>query len=593
MVISKNEQGYAMLLLMMVISLTVLLGTAAFSIASENKKAGVLGQQQLQCYYIAASGLEHALARATTELNTAQDKLYGMSSTSSLTEYALGNVADGSYTVSIEKIGAKEYRFKSVGTLGNSTKYLEAVIQLNNEMDFTRGVWVGGNFVNSGDLLGQCMTMNSDITVKGYTDISQVVIKGNLHSDGYARLRGATVNGKVTSATGFVDIDAYHGFGLDRCSLVGQITAAGDVAIKGTAGDIYSGGTVTIQEDSQRSASKAGQITCRNGVTISNSTVNSINSEGNITIRSSTVGDILTNGTAHLQDSTAGSIKSNLGLTITNTSQNKNQQKVNGSLYSASDIRAAGITIKQNVLGNSIYLDGSEVKGYVFAKSGVVQKTNGSVVRGVFPPDLSYEYKDRFTYQIQNKHVSTKFPSFIKNLAWYSQRTPEDHKIPLGPSDSTIEISNEATNERYDLSQMSGIYIIESPYLKPKVYVSGRYQGNVVIVVDGDISVLGELQPANSTDSMALIANGNVVLGNLEDAQNPFMIRALVYANNDMFIAGAIVTGALIVNRDLAISTLHTFHYSADLVNLPFFNQAKPPFTVIRKEKYPVMREES
>ncbi|SHK07448.1 hypothetical protein SAMN02745123_00591 [Desulforamulus aeronauticus DSM 10349] len=582
-----------MLLLMMVISFTVLLSTAAFSIATENKKSGVLGQQQLQCYYIAASGLEHALARATTELNTAQDKLYGMSSTSSLTEYALGNVADGSYKVSVEKIGTREYRFKSVGTLGNITKYLEAVIQLNNDMDFARGVWVGGNLINSGDLSGQCITMNSDITVKGYTDISQVLIKGNLHSDSYARLRGVKVNGKVTSATGFVDIDAYNGFGIDRCSVVGHVTAAGDVAVKGTAGDIYSGGAVTIQEDSQRDGSKAGNITCRNGAVISNSTVNSINSEGNITIQSSTAGGILTNGMANIQDSTTGSIKSKLGLTINNTAQNKNQEKINGSLYSAGDIRAAGTTIEQNVLGNSIYLDSSEVKGYVFAKSGVVQKTNGSVVRGVFPPNLSYEYKDRFTYETQNKNVSAKLPSFIKNLAWYSQRTPEDHKILLGPNDSAIEINDDSTDKRYDLSQMSGIYIIESPYLKPKVYVSGRYRGNVVIVVDGDIYVPGELQPEKSSDSMALIANGNVILGNLYDTQNPFTIRALVYANNDMSIYGAIVTGALIVNRDLDISALHTFHYNADLVNLPFFNKAKPPFTVIRKEKYPVMREES
>ncbi|AQS58480.1 hypothetical protein [Desulforamulus ferrireducens] len=583
MLIIKNQQGYAMLLLMVVISFTVLLGSAALSIATENKKADVLGQQQLQCYYVAASGLEHALARATTELNTAQDKLYGMSSGTPLNDYALGAVAGGIYRVSVERIGSREYKFKSVGTLGNNSKYLEAVIQLNNDMDFSRGIWVGGNLMNSDNLWEQLITINSDVTVKGYTNLSGIIINGNLHSDSFVRLRGVKVKGTLTSATSYVDVD--NGLLVDRDS--GDIIAAGDVTMKGSSGNIISGGLVTVGKDSPGNQSSAGHITSKNGAVINNSNVKNISTEGNITVLSSTVGEILTNGTANIQRSNTSTISARAGISITGISN------INGNLYSAEDISAHTTTVQQNVLGNSVFLDDTEVKGYVFAKSGLVQKDNGAVVRGILPPDLTYQYEDYFIYENQNRNISPQVPSFINNFEWYRQHTPEEQIIRLKPGDWEIEINDDPANDKYNLSNMSGVYIIESDYHRPTVHISGRYRGNLVIVVDGDIYVQGDLQPESSTDSIALIANGDVVLGNVGNLLNPYNIRALIYANNNMSIYGAKITGALIVNGDLNILALHIFNYHTDLVNLPFFNKTKPPFTVIRKEKYAVMREES
>lgn len=129
-----DEHGYAMLLLIMVLSFSILLGIAALALTSANTKASFNDQQQLQCYYIAATGLEHALARSTVELNNSGNQLF------SLTDQEQGNYipetpfsGGGTYEVEVSKVAntSNQYHFVSTGKLGNLTKSLETIIQFN------------------------------------------------------------------------------------------------------------------------------------------------------------------------------------------------------------------------------------------------------------------------------------------------------------------------------------------------------------------------------------------------------------------------------------------------------------------------------
>lgn len=590
----RNEKGYAMLLLMVVIAFTVLLGTAAFSLSAENKKAGILEQQQLQCYYIAESGLEHALARATAELNGNNDQLYSMSVGDSKAYlngkfYNGQNKEIGHYNVLVEKVGIRQYKFKSTGTMGNITKYLETIIQVNNEMDFSKGAWIGGDYKYDiskfwDDLF---VTFNSDLTVKGNITALRLTVNGNLNIDGNgadeeykAELYGVKVTGNTTLAKGNMLIERSPI--LQYPSYLGNVFAPGRVEVYGcNTGDIYSGDFVKVTQHNWLFGSypsNTGNITSKNGVNISGgSVVKGISTEGNVSVLASSAGNIITHNTADIKGSVVGEVKGK-GSIITDSS-------TTNSLFSAGNISLKnGSVVNGNVWAQNIDLNKTTVKGHLYAINNINVGNNVSFL-GLHRNYTGYTYSDNFNYIERYPNVSSKFPDFIKNFDWYYARTPDDHKIHLGRNDRTL-IIGDGKNVDYYLPDMRGVYVIDSVDNTPfTVYVKGRYSGNVIIVAKGNIIVNGNLT-GGENDSLALIANGNLTLG---DYSNVY-IRALLYSSQTMTIRwGSEVHGALIT-KDLDVQAALTFYYDDKLVNLPYFaSRTKPPFTVIRKEKFPVV----
>lgn len=62
-----DKNGYAMFIVMMVIMVLFLLGTAILSVAGNSKKDSICQREQMQAYFIAEAGVEKTLAKVVSD----------------------------------------------------------------------------------------------------------------------------------------------------------------------------------------------------------------------------------------------------------------------------------------------------------------------------------------------------------------------------------------------------------------------------------------------------------------------------------------------------------------------------------------------
>lgn len=169
--IRTNQNGYAMLLVMLVMLVLFLLGTAILAVAGNSKKDSLSQKNQLQAYYIAEAGVEKTLARAIND----QDWLDGYDASAkkylSNTSYADGTIA----YVNVKKesiAGGYKLTIESKGQFSGSSRTLTVVADVpSNSLDFSKGLWV------KTDTELKDFKLNSDVLTNSEVNLNKIAIE--------------------------------------------------------------------------------------------------------------------------------------------------------------------------------------------------------------------------------------------------------------------------------------------------------------------------------------------------------------------------------------------------------------------------------
>lgn len=589
----RGDGGFAVLFMMAVILLTAVLITGAHAIGSASKGSALVQGQQMQCYYIAQTGLEHAMAVATVTINTPLDRITSMSVP--IPHYVQGETAGGAYDVAVERLSANRYKFKCNATLGDISKYLEITLQADKDLDFSKGILLGSSFMHANSDLA--VQINSDVYVQGDLIISKVDISGSLSASGNITLYGANIGGAVKTFDGGISILPYTGSGA-RGSAVGDLNAGGSVLVQGKTGNINGGGEVTVMQESPGIPSRTGNIYCSGnkltgaGVSVSGSIVNSLSTEGDILLTAAQAGDLMACRQIVLRGSNAGTVRARGDILVTD--EETGSASGTASLYSGGDVLVDnGALVSGSVWGSNIMLQNTRprgstrVNGYLYASRSIT--VNNALYLGMFQ-NYPYIYNEGYIYANKNIYTPLVFPEFENNYESYLSRAKSDHRLYADPGSPYIEINNNA-EAPFRLQDMEGIYIIDTEEGSTvNLGIQGQYTQPVVLVVNGDVNVTGPLY-GNSPGGLAIIARGRfTVAGETDFYPEPWYIRALIFAGGKVSIGrstdlwGGLIAGSLEINEGLS------FTPDTGLTGEGYFSsRIKPPFTVIRKERFPVL----
>lgn len=589
----RGDGGFAVLFMMAVILLSAVLISGAHTIASASKGSALAQNQQMQCYYIAQAGLEQAMAVATVTFNTPLDRITTMSAP--ISHYVQGETAGGAYDVSVERVSSNRYRFKCNATLGDISKYLEITLQADKDLDFSKGILLGSSFVDANP--GSAVQINSDVYVQGDLTAAKVDIAGSLSATGNIKLYGATVGGSVKTSGGGISVLPYTGPGA-RGSVVGDLNAAGSVLVQGKTGSVTGGGEVTVVQESPDTPSRTGNIDCPGnkltgaGVSVSGSIVNSVSTEGDIILTGAEAGNLLACGQVVLRGSSAGNVSSRGDIWVSD--EDAGSVSGTASLYSGGDILVDnGTLVSGSTWGRNIVLQNTRprgttrVTGYLYASSSIM--INNARYLGLYQ-NYPYIYNEGYIYSNKNIYTPLVFPEFEDNYENYLGRAQVDHRLYADPDSPYIEIKNNA-EPPYRLQDMQGIYIIDTEEGGAvNLGIQGCYTQPVVLVVNGDVNVTGPLY-GTPPGGLAIIASGRLtVTGDTDLYPEPWYIRALIYARGKVSIDRSTDIWGGLIAGSLEIKGGMSFTPDVELTGEGYLaSKIKPPFTVIRKERFPVL----
>ncbi len=278
----KNERGYALVLVLVVMLALFMLGTALIGVSTSQVKEAVKQQERVQAYYLAYSGANAVVEwvmsgedvpegeSETVELDVGSFYVVVSENNNELTIVSRGTV-DG-YTEEV-KVTLTKVTTETGQPGGSSHPAFDYALFSKNQLSTPHNVNIDAS------IYGQSVNLPSAGSTVSGVIISETFVRihGN-HNNPY-------IGGNICALDGNVDI-SYEG-GLSTIS--GDVNASGDVSVGSSGnvnGAIFSGGNVELKPSD---AKVFGNVHASNNITLGSGVLSdqSVYAGGNIELLSS------------------------------------------------------------------------------------------------------------------------------------------------------------------------------------------------------------------------------------------------------------------------------------------------------------------
>ena len=271
MSVRRERSGQALLAVILILSIVLLLGGAALTLAAGSKQVTLLQAERSHAYYIADAGIEMYLAA----LKQQPEDPWAVT--------VPGEFAGGSLELTVSEVRAAadgtEVYLESTGRFGQAVQRIKAGVLVTRSLDFASGIWTASP-PEAPSQFGHNARIGADVRANGRLAVANNArLDGNVWAGGLSLLHNATINGDIRSdgdvtienngnPTGNIYVRGRVTLG-HNARVGGDIEATGDVAVANNlrlGGGITSGGTVDLGYH----AALSGSIRANGPVTLAN-----------------------------------------------------------------------------------------------------------------------------------------------------------------------------------------------------------------------------------------------------------------------------------------------------------------------------------
>jgi cytoskeletal protein CcmA (bactofilin family) len=239
----KNQSGQALVLVMMVLTVMLLMGSSLLTQGGKSRAASYGEGEMVRAGYIAEAGAERALA----EIKNGPARFKGLTLDENVE--LISNLVYGSgkiNSVMVKRISGTgnptAFYIKAEGTCGDAQRTIRVQGEMYDPVDFSRGVWVGtpSSFSNNSIII-------SDVTAQGALTF----------------INNSAANGVITAAG---DVTLNNNMTATRIITGGNLTVKNNVVV---TMDVSAAGNVKLEENAQI----AGEVNAGGDIEMSNNSV--------------------------------------------------------------------------------------------------------------------------------------------------------------------------------------------------------------------------------------------------------------------------------------------------------------------------------
>ena len=168
----KNQKGFALILVIMVMSVLMILGTALLSLSLSEAKNSYREANQMKVHYIAQAGVNTVAKYIINNPTTVQVLI------TNGTQFT-GNIGDGSFITTVTGNPSSSIKITSVGKIGTTnseTLYLQMISQTNSTSIFSNVVYSTKTLDVSG------LKINGPLQSPGTITVPYKDIDGNIYT---------------------------------------------------------------------------------------------------------------------------------------------------------------------------------------------------------------------------------------------------------------------------------------------------------------------------------------------------------------------------------------------------------------------------